>query len=108
MYSVLDKDEYKDKKNLIKKFEAAYGKARFFDIAMKQLTEYHERASMAFSMYFGYKQNPMLLKDIAKKINCSPVWVGKLSHRAFRFLNHPKYREEIWGNFGYKPDKIPD
>jgi len=108
MLFVLDNDEYKDKKNLIKKFEAAYGNSRFFDKAMKLLSEYHERAAMAFSMYFGYKQNPMLLKDIANKMNCSPAWVGKLSNRAFRFLIHPKYREKIWEENGYKPNKTSD
>jgi hypothetical protein len=108
MYSVLDFDEYRDKKNLIQKFETAYGNARFFNIAMKQLSEYHERAAMAFSMYFGYKQNPMLLKDIGKKMDCSPTWAGKLSNRAFKYLIHPKYRKKIWEEFGYKPDEISD
>jgi DNA-directed RNA polymerase sigma subunit (sigma70/sigma32) len=72
---------------------------------MKQLSEYHERAAIAFSMYFGYKQNPMPLIDIGKKMNCSRTRAGILSKKAFRYLIHPKYRERIWEEYGYKPDE---
>jgi hypothetical protein len=108
MCNVLDFGEYRDKENLIQKLETAYGNARFFNIAMKQLAEYHERAAMAFNMYFGYKQPPMPLKDIGIKMNCSPAWAGKLSNRAFRYLIHPKYRTRIWEEYDYKPNEISD
>ena len=105
MCGIFSFDEYRDRKNLLKKFEAAYGNAKFFDIAMKLLSGYHERAYIAFSMYFGYKQSPMRLKDIGKQLNCSQTRARYLSNMAFSFLIHPKYREKIWKEHNYKPSK---
>jgi DNA-directed RNA polymerase sigma subunit (sigma70/sigma32) len=108
MYTVLGFEDYRDKENLIKKFETAYGNEQFFEIVMKQLADYHERASLEFSMYFGYKQPPMTLKDIGKKMNCSRTRAGVLSNKAFRFLIHPIHRKEIWANYGYEPNEKPE
>ena len=101
-YSVLEREEYKDKKNLIAKFEAAYGSKEFFKLAIEMLSSRYKRELIAFCKYFGYYDKPMTLGAIGQEMNISHSRVGQLSRKAFRVLIHPKYREQIWEKHGYK------
>ena len=101
-YAVLERDEYKDKKNLIAKFEAAYGSKEFFKLAIEMLSSRYKRELTAFCKYFGYNNEPMTLAAIGQEMNISHSRVGQLSRKAFRVLIHPKYRNQIWEEHGYK------
>jgi DNA-directed RNA polymerase sigma subunit (sigma70/sigma32) len=100
---VLEREEYKDKKNLIAKFEAAFGNKEMFKIAIEKLSARHKRAFTAFRKYFGYNHEPMTLGAIGKEMNISHTRVSQLSKKAFRILIHPRHRKEIWEEHGYKP-----
>jgi DNA-directed RNA polymerase sigma subunit (sigma70/sigma32) len=99
----LTPDDYKDKKNLISKFEKAYGGDEFFKIAINKLSTKYQREFSAFCKYFGYNNEPMTLAAIGQEMNISHSRVSELSKKAFRILIHFKYREEIWEAHGYKP-----
>jgi DNA-directed RNA polymerase sigma subunit (sigma70/sigma32) len=99
---VLDNAEYKDKANLIKKLEAAYGNEHIFKHAMLMLLEEHERDATAFGLYFGYHKEPMTLKSISEQMNISTSRVRTLSDRAFRHLIAPGFRKRVWEDCGYK------
>ena len=101
MYPVLERDEYKDKKNLIKKFEAAYGNEQIFKFAMDKLSSVRKREATAFSLYFGYNTEPRTLKAVGEQMNISVPRVRALSNTAFRWLLHPKYRREARKALGY-------
>ena len=100
--TVLELEEYKDKKNLIVKFEAAYGSKKYFKLAIEMLSSKYEREFTAFCKYFGYNYKPMTLRAIGEEMNISNSRVGQLSRKAFRVLIHPKYRNQIWEKHGYK------
>jgi DNA-directed RNA polymerase sigma subunit (sigma70/sigma32) len=101
MSSVLENDEYKDRKNLIKKFVAAYGNEQIFKFAMDKLSSVWKREATAFSLYFGYHTEPKTLKAIGEQMNISGTRVRALSDRAFRWLIHPKHRSEARKALGY-------
>ena len=100
--SVLELEEYKDKKNLIAKFETAYGSKEFFKLAIEMLSSKYKREFTAFCKYFGYDYKPMTLGAIGQEMNISHSRVGQLSRKAFRVLIHPKYRKQIWEEHGFK------
>ena len=102
MLFVLENDDYKDKKNLIAKFEVAYGSKEFFKLAIEMLSSRYKREFTAFCKHFGYNYKPMTLVAIGKEMNISNSRVSQLSRKAFRVLIHPKYRKQIWEEHGYK------
>jgi len=102
MFFVLDTEDYKDKKNLITKFEAAYGSKEFFKLAIEMLSSRYKREFTAFCKYFGYNYKPMTLGAIGQEMNISRSRVSQLSRKAFRVLIHPKYRKQIWEEQVYK------
>jgi len=99
---VLNHDDYKDRKNLIKKFEAAYGNKHIFRYAMIKLLEEQEAAATAFGLFFGYHKEPMTYKAIAEQMNLSMMRVRVLSNKAFHRLIHPVFRAKVWEYCGYK------
>jgi hypothetical protein len=99
---LLEDDEYKDRKNLIKKFEAVYGNKHIFKYAMLKLLKEHEKKATIFGLYFGFQKDPINFPEIGKILNISPVRVGVLCKEAFRRLNWPRFRREVWEEYGYK------
>jgi len=99
---VLDFDDYKDRKNLIRKFETAYGNEHIFRHAMAKLLEEREKDAVAFGLFFGYQKEPMTLKAISEQMNISMSRVRAISDRAFRRLIHPGFRKKVWEDCGYK------
>jgi len=102
IFCLLDNEEYKDKKNLIKKLQAIYGNEDIFKYAMLKLQKEHEKKAMAFGLYFGFQNDPLTLSEIGKIMNLSKNRVGILSKRAFKRLNWHKFRKEVWEECGYK------
>ena len=99
---LLEIDDYNDRKNLIKKFEAAYGNEHIFRHAMLKLLKEHEKEAIAFGLYFGFHDNPKNFPEIAEILNLSAARVGKLCNTAFRRLIAPKFYNEVWAEYGYK------
>jgi DNA-directed RNA polymerase sigma subunit (sigma70/sigma32) len=66
-----------------------------------------EREATAFGLFFGYQVEPMTLKAIGEKMNISQPRVRVLSNRAFRRLIHPRFRREVWEEYGYKETANP-
>jgi DNA-directed RNA polymerase specialized sigma subunit len=101
-FILLEKDEYKDRKNLIKKLEVAYGNEHIFKYAMLKLLKEHEKKATSFGLYFGFQKDPMSLSERGKILNISSARVGVLCKAAFRRLNWYRFREEVWEEYGYK------
>jgi len=101
-YLVLEYSDYKDKKNLIKKFETAYGNEHIFKFAMIKLLNEFEREATAFGLFCGYQSEPLTLKKIGERMNLSTSRIGVLSYTAFRRLIHPGFRKKVWKEYGYK------
>ena len=99
---ILDMDDYKDRKNLIKKLEAAFGNEHIFRHAMLKLLKEHEKKATAFGLYFGYQQDPINFAEISKILNLSSARVGVLCNAAFRRLIAPRFFKEVWAEYGYK------
>jgi negative regulator of replication initiation len=99
---LLKSDDYKDRKNLIKKFEAAYGNEHIFRYAMLKFLEKHENMAKAFGLYFGFQDAPKNVPEIANILNLSTARVSKLCNQAFRRLIMPKFYKEVWDEYGYK------
>jgi len=103
---LLDRDEYKDKKNLIKKLVTVYGNEHVFRSAILKLLKKDKRAATAFGLYYGYHKEAMTLKAISEQMDISKERARQLAHRAFRQLTTPKFRREVWEDYGYK--YLPD
>jgi hypothetical protein len=104
-FRLLEDIDYKDRKNLIAKFEAAYGNEHIFKYAMLKLLKEHEKKATVFGLYFGYQKDPLSFSEIGKHLNLSTTRVGVLCHEAFRRLNWFKFRREVWEEYGYKEKK---
>ena len=102
MFHLLEADEYKDRKNLIKKFEAVYGNEHIFRYAMLKLLKEHEKKATVFGLYFGFQKDPINFSEIGKMLNLSETRVGVLCKKAFSRLNWSKFRREVWEEYGYK------
>ena len=100
---MLNFDDYKDRKNLIKKLETAYGNKDIFKQAILKLLVEDEIAVTAFGLYFGYHKKPMTYKAIADQMIISQSYVRNLSYKAFKRLTHLSFRERIWDKCGYDP-----
>ena len=101
--TVLSFDDYKDGKNLIEKFEAAYGNKYIFRQAILKLLAEDKMPITVFGLHFGYQKEPMTYKAIAEHLNISYSCTRNYSYKAFRRLLHPGFRQKVWDECGYKP-----